>query len=431
MIVSALVTGAILAFTYFFTRGFVHSDFIDRLAQQSSLEVLHYATPEVRDIMPAGSFNLIDPSTTIYSAEKVLLYKSGDFDIPVTWVNFLKENDVFNAERGPFTSVGRKHVINGTQYLVFVSDKDTPGEREMNFLMKAILAGWVVSLILSYLTGLYFSSNALKPVTRVVEEVNTITEGNLNYRLKLKKKVAVDEIDELILTFNALLSRIQRAFVAQRRFVQNASHELKTPLTAIMAEVELALARNRPTEEYQRTLQVVLQETDRLANITQGLLTLTRLEEGSHKTEMNNVHVENLLQETLSSFRLHHPEREVVRNGDAADSYVVGNDHLLQTALLNILDNAYKYSSDKINVDLKLEDHKVMIHIKDHGIGIPKSDIKKIKSPLYRGSNAHAIAGAGLGLSLVDRIVSVHSGSFEIHSHEGKGTECRIELPVV
>jgi signal transduction histidine kinase len=268
-------------------------------------------------------------------------------------------------------------------------------------------------------------------MTQVVEEVNTITEDNLNYRLKLKKKAAVDEIDELILTFNALLSRIQRAFVAQRRFVQNASHELKTPLTAIMAEVELALARDRPTEEYQRTLQVVMQETDRLAKITQGLLTLTRLEEGSLKTEMNNVHVETLLQQTLSSFRLHHPEREVVREGEVADTYVVGNEHLLQTALLNILDNAYKYSSDRINVDLQLEDHKVMIQIKDHGIGIPMADLKKIKSPLYRGSNAHAIAGAGLGLSLVDRIVSVHSGSFEILSREGEGTECRIELPVV
>jgi signal transduction histidine kinase len=431
MIVSALITGAILAFTYFFTRGFVHSDFIDRLAQQSSLEVLHFATPEVRGVMPAGSFNLVNPSTSIYSSDKKLLHRIGDFEIQDTWINFLISNDLFNAERGAYTTVGRKHMVNGTLYLVFVSDKDLPGEREMNFLAKSIVAGWIVSLILSYLTGLYFSGDALKPVTRVVEEVNTITEDNLNYRLKLKKKSAVDEIDELILTFNALLNRIQRAFVAQKRFVQNASHELKTPLTSIMAEVELALARQRPVEEYQRTLQAVLQETERLAQITQGLLTLARLEEGSQKTEMNNVRIHNLILETMSSFRLHHPERELVLEGIAGETYTYGNEHLLQTALLNMLDNAYKYSSEKITIGLTTTDNIINISIQDYGIGIPAADLKKIRSPLFRASNASTTPGAGLGLSLVDRIVNVHNGVLTIESEEGKGTTCTISLPVI
>src|SRR5262249_50310771 len=153
--------------------------------------------------------------------------------VPESWITFLKENDVFNAERSPYTTAGRKHMVNGITYLVFVSDKDLPGERELDFLLNGLIAGWIFNLVLSYLTGLYFSGNALQPVTRVVEEVNQITEDNLSYRLKFDKNVAaVDEIDELILTFNALLGRIERAFITQKRFVQNASHELKTPLTA-------------------------------------------------------------------------------------------------------------------------------------------------------------------------------------------------------
>lgn len=429
--VSALVSGSILLIIYFFTRGFVHADFIDRLTQQSSLEVLHFATPEVKDVMPASTFNLVNPSTHIYSKDKQLLYSSGDYDIPETWVNFIKENEVFNAERGEYTTVARKHFVNEIEYLVFVSDKNLPGERELIFLEKAMIGGWVISLVLSYLTGSYFSSDALKPVTRVVMEVNKITEDNLKYRLKTSSdKEKVDEIDELIITFNALLARIQKAFTNQRRFVQNASHELKTPLTAIMAEVELALARNRAVEEYKRTLQVVLQETERLDRITQGLLTLTRLEEGPLRTEMQSLSFEKVVDSTLAAFRLHHPDREIEVIGKIGDAQGFGNPYLLQTAILNILDNACKYSKDKIVTTLSVEDSNFRIGIRDSGIGIPQSEMPRIKAPLFRATNAATIPGAGLGLSLVDRIVAVHDGKFEIESEEGQGTECVITIPV-
>lgn len=431
-IVSALVTGAILIIIYFFTRGFVHSDFVDRLTQQSSLEVLHYATPQVKDIMPSGTFNLVNPSTSIFSEAGELLHRQGDFVVPKTWITFLRDNDLFNAERGVYTTVGRKHVVNGHLYLVFVSDKDLPGERELNFLLKATVVGWAISLVLSYLTGLYFSGNALQPVKRVVQEVNHITHDNLSYRLKIdKEESAIDEIDELILTFNALLTRIERAFITQRRFVQNASHELKTPLTAIMAEVELALARERPSSEYQRTLQVVLQETERLASTTQGLLLLARLEESASKTELDSLDIAELLDRTLAAFSMHHPERPVIKEGKTSSLYIQGNAQLLQTALLNILDNAYKYSSGKIDVSLATNNNEVIIGVQDYGIGIPASELNRIRSPLFRASNASSIPGAGLGLSLVDRIIAVNHGHFEITSAEGKGTKCVIRLPLL
>lgn len=434
MLVSALVTGAILISIYFFTMSFAHADFVDRLTQQSSLEVLHYATPEVRDVMPAGSFSLVNPSVSIYLKDRTRVHHSQNYPIPETWITFLQENDVFNAERGEYTTVGRKHQVNGILYLVFVSDKDLPGERELTFLSRAIAAGWVISLVLSYLTGLYFSANALRPVTRVVGEVNNITEDNLSYRVKRDKNAStVDEIDELIITFNALLNRIERAFVAQKRFVQNASHELKTPLTAIIAEVELALARDRSMEEYHRTLNVVLQEAERLARTTQDLLTLARLEEGSLKTELNaSIHVHELIDQTLAAFRLYHPDREVVvtKEEKTMGVYMKGNTQLLQAALLNILDNANKYSATKIVVQVVLKGREIFISIQDFGIGIPAAELSRVRSPLFRASNVSSISGAGLGLSLVDSIVRVHQGVLEITSQEGVGTQFVIRLPI-
>lgn len=431
MIVSALITGAIMVFIYVLTRGFLHADFVDRLTQQSSLEVLHYATPHVRDVMPPGSFSLINPAVSVYSTDRKLLYSRGNYTIPATWVTFLRENTLFNAERGEYITIGRKHMVNDTVYLVFVSDKDLPGERELGFLLRALSGGWIVGLIFSYLTGLYFASNALQPVTRVVEEVKQINEENLSYRLQFGKDPSkLDEIDELILTFNALLRRIEKAFIAQKRFVQNASHELKTPLTAIIAEVELALARKRPPEEYQRTLEVVMMEAERLASITQGLLTLARLEEGTSQAEMENVSVRTLVEQTLAAFALHHPDRKVVKEGEIPDVMTQGNAYLLQTALLNILDNAYKYSSGDIQVHFDRKDREVEISVRDLGIGIPQGDMMRIRSPLFRAANVSSIPGAGLGLALVDRVLSVHRGRLEITSKEGEGTICLMRLPV-
>jgi signal transduction histidine kinase len=432
MIVSALITGAILVFIYVVTRGFVHNDFVDRLTQQSSLEVLHYATPHVKDVMPEGSFSLINPLTSIYSMDGTLLARKGEYEIPATWIAFLKENAIFNAQRKEYTTVGRKHLVNNETYLVFVSDKDLPGERELIFLFRALVGGWIVGLILSYLTGLYFASQALRPVTRVVNEVNQITEDNLGQRLKLDKDLTtIDEIDELILTFNALLARIEKAFRAQRRFVQNASHELKTPLTAIMAEVELALNKSRQPEEYQRTLDVVMHETERLASITQGLLTLARLEESSAPGEMESVHIPELVNSTLNAFALHHPGRPVSHDEPVPEVFVQGNKHLLQIALLNVLDNAFKYSADKISISFNLKGNDIVIGIRDYGIGIPSGDLQRIRSPLFRAGNASSVPGAGLGLALVDRIISVHKGVLEITSKEGEGTLCMVKLPLL
>lgn len=430
-IVSALLTGAILVFIFFVTRDFVHADFVERLTQQSRLEALHFATPDVRNVMPDGSFLLVNPQTSIFSENGSLLHNEGNYIIPALWVERLRENGEFTTEAGEYTTVGRKYNVNNSEYLVFISDKDLPGQHELDILINVIFAGWIISLVLSYLAGLYFSGNALQPVKHVVREVNHITKDNLGYRLQVDKDgKSIDEIGELILTFNALLTRIETAFITQKRFVQNASHELKTPLTAIMAEAELALTRNRSQEEYKRTLEVIVYETERLERITQGLLTLARLEEGSFKTELGALNICTLINETLATLHLHHPDREVIRQGEIQPLMIQGNAQLLQIALLNIFDNAFKYSQGKIIMGVTFSSHKLTIAIQDFGIGIPAPELHRIRTPLFRASNAGAIPGAGLGLSLVDRIVKVHSGQFEIVAREGEGTTCYIILPV-
>lgn len=425
-LVSALLTGAILIFIYTVTRGFVHADFNERLEQQSSLEVLHYATPHVREVIPPGSFLLVNPSTSIYSSDGKLMYKDGDYAIEKTWVAYLKTHDSFNAERGSYSTVGRKYTIDGETYLVFVSDKDLPGQHELDILQKAIGIGWVLSLILSYLAGLYFASNALKPVKRVVREVNQVTKDNLGHRLHENDAASPDEMDELVQTFNALLDRIENAFTAQKRFLQHASHELKTPITAIMGEAELALVKDRNVEEYKRTLSVVVSESERLIAVTQGLLMLARLEEGYLSANMEEVGVRTLVSDSANSLKSTYPGRHIHISGVNDEMYVTGNKQLLQVALTNLLDNALKYSQNAVTVLISLVETKLSIQIEDNGIGIPSEDLSKVKSALFRASNTANIPGAGLGLSLVQRILDIHGATFELQSQHGEGTTCTL-----
>jgi signal transduction histidine kinase len=429
-IVSALVTGAILFFIYFVTQGFVHADFAERLNQQSRFEVLHYASPEFKDIIPPGTFRLVNPSIRIYNEKGELLYSQGDYNIQNQWVNFLLKKELFNAERGDYTTVGHRYTVNGKIFLVFVSDKDLPGQHELDLLLKAIVIGWVLSLVFSYFAGLYFSGNALQPVKHVVSEVNRITKDNLSYRLKAAKDPNIDEIDELVITFNALLSRIETAFTTQKRFVQHASHELKTPLTAILAEAELALARERDSEGYKRTLAVIVAESERLVNTTQGLLILARLEEGSFPFQFEVLQLNDWIHQSVDAFKLHHPDRTLKIDGQLPSTILHGNRELLQLALLNVLHNAVKYSSGDIHLSLRQSAEKVYINVSDSGIGIPPEDLERIRSPLFRGSNVGHRPGAGLGLSLVERVMRIHGGELNIQSKEHQGTTCELVLPL-
>jgi signal transduction histidine kinase len=429
--VSALLTGAILIITYVITSGVVHSDFMDRLSQQSRLEVVHYATPDVREVMDTSAYLLMNPDVSIYDSAGKLLHRHGDFKIPATWVNFMRKNETFNADRDEYYSVARKFAYRNKAYIVFVSARDLPAEHELEILVRSMATGWLVSLVLSYLAGLYFSSNALSPVKHVVNDVNKISEENLGYRLKVQKDNSkFDEIDELIHTFNELLNRIESAFISQKRFVQHASHELKTPLTSILAEAELALTKERNAADYQRTLAVIVAETERLVSTTHGLLTLARLEEGRLTSELAFVDVLEVCETAVAAVPLHHPGREIDFKKRPISLYVYGNRQLIEMALMNILDNALKYSTGKVLVDVKKAGDDVVIKVEDNGMGIPATDLERIKDPLVRGSNVTALPGAGLGLSLVDRIVTALKGSFEILSEEGKGTICILMLPV-
>lgn len=135
-VVSALLTGVILLVIYNVARKNVHDDFIERLTKQSSLEVLHFATPHVRDVIPQGSFLLINPLTSIFDPGGKLLHQSGQYPGHAQWVKAVPADEVLRIEEGSYTTIGKKYSINGKTYIVFVSDKDLPGQNELDIFLR-------------------------------------------------------------------------------------------------------------------------------------------------------------------------------------------------------------------------------------------------------------------------------------------------------
>jgi signal transduction histidine kinase len=232
-----------------------------------------------------------------------------------------------------------------------------------------------------------------------------------------------------------MLDRLETAFETQNNFVSNASHELGTPLTAIIGEAELALNKQRPEEEYRQSLQVILHEAERLEHITKSLLSLAQTGFDGKRQQLERIRTDELIFNVKSTIDRINPGNKVAIDytmlpEDEDKLFVQGNAQLLQLALSNIVQNACKYSDNSpAYIALAATDKNNVIIIKDNGIGIPAQDLPFIYEPFFRASNTSSYKGYGIGLPLARNIIRLHGGNIIVNSRQNEGTEIRITLP--
>jgi signal transduction histidine kinase len=242
-------------------------------------------------------------------------------------------------------------------------------------------------------------------------------------------------MSELAQTFNDMLDRLETAFETQNNFVSNASHELGTPLTAIIGEAELALNKQRPEEEYRQSLTVILHEADRLEQITKSLLNLAQTGFDGKRQQFEKIRTDELIFNVKNTLDHINPDNKVeidytMLPEDEDKLFIKGNAQLLQLALSNIVQNACKYSDNRpAYIALAATDKSNVIIIKDNGIGIPARDLPFIYEPFFRASNTSRYKGYGIGLPLARNIIRLHGGNMIVNSEQDQGTEIRITLP--
>lgn len=321
----------------------------------------------------------------------------------------------------------------GRVFEVAVGHQESSVRRTLSTLALIILLILPISIAISLTAGYLIAGRVLAPVTAITRKAEEIGAENLSERLPVAN--ADDEFGRLATVFNQTFGRIEDSFERLRRFTADASHELRTPLTAIRSIGETALHDPAGSCACHETIGSILEETDRLVQLVDALLQLSRADAGAIKLQREPLDLASLAAETVEMLSVLAEEKNQRLTLELNEHPVVTVDRTsVRQALVNLLDNAIKYtppgSEIRITVGL-LSDDAAMVEIKDSGPGIPTEDLDKIFDRFYRVDTGRARenGGAGLGLSIVKWAVEVNGGSISVESKLGRGSIFRAVFP--
>lgn len=315
---------------------------------------------------------------------------------------------------------------------------DLPRQERSDLLLFFAL-GIPIFLLVSSFAGVWMSKRALAPVHDIILKAKDIT-GVEKLKERLPVPPAHDEIRELSETFNNMLDRLDKAFASQDRFISNASHQLKTPLTILKGELEI-LKKQAVKTEVATGLESASAEIDRLITLVQDLLLLARLEAGQDHMTFHTVRVDEVLMRVVSRVQKLAKNKNVRLTthlsseslGSELDVEVLGDEELLDSMIENFLENAVKYAPEASVVELELKScpYHVELRIRDYGPGIPVELRQKIFERFQRVQPSNIIPGSGLGLSIASEIASLHKVEIRLDGAEGGGTIVVLKLPRV
>ncbi len=318
-------------------------------------------------------------------------------------------------------------------YIVQVGTSMESVEQTLNRLLLVLLVTMPLALVISLAGGWFLAGRALRPVDQITLAAQRIAAGDLTQRINVPP--SADEIGRLAGTFNNMIARLDVSFRQIRQFSSDASHELRTPLTVMKGETELALRRPREAADYAVVLESNLEEIDRMTRIVDELLFLSRADMGEVKMEHLPVRLESLLEDIHRQASLLGQERDIqVTLGTVKPAVVLGDELRLRELLLNLVDNAVKYSrpGGKVDISLTIKAGHASVEVNDQGIGISQEEQARIFDRFYRtdDARAHTKKGTGLGLAICAWIAESHQGRIEVRSEIDKGSTFTVHLPL-
>jgi heavy metal sensor kinase len=389
-------------------------------------------------------------------AEAYLLEHSGDYlqiydDTDSAWIfraDFLRQHALEPATNGLLTQPRYRDEQLGRS-LRFVTQKIEADGRVFTVQMGlpinqvnqtlVLFRGYLLMLAPLLLLaaasgGFWLSRKALSPVDAITRTARTVNATNLSDRLE--RLTTGDELQRLSDTLNEMLGRIEQAFIRVTQFTADASHELRTPISLIRTEAEIALRRSRGDAEYREALRHILLEAERTSALVEELLSLARADSGRETLRISSVHLSTIVRVVSEQWRELMAARNLTFTCDPTDEEItiLGDRNALQRLLTVLLDNAAKYTPAPGTVELHLElkGELAAIRVSDSGIGIALEDQPKIFDRFYRADKARSrnLEGAGIGLAIAQWIVQQHKGSITVQSSPAKGSTFLVQLPL-
>ncbi len=392
---------------------------------------------KIRELHERNKKLLNEADISVYNADKSLVFT----DIPPSKSNKKYLDKIIKTKRDRITWQNKdrqymavKYEFNGENFYIIGSATDITGKAHIEEFKKDVITIYIISIIIIFVIGFLFSYYTLKPLKDIILQIRDISEHNLNRRLVVPK--AKDEIYELTETFNSAFNRLEKSFNNHRQFVTTISHEFRTPLSTLIAELELAKELNVTLDDYKISIDNALQDANHASQLSSALLDFARASYDISQITFSDLRLDEVLADAKvallqknSAYKIGIHYMDNLADKDESHYDFHGNPYLLQIAFLNLMENACKYSSDKsCYVEIEVQNNNLIIRFIDHGIGILEADQLKIFDLFYRGENKNYEKGNGIGLSIVKRIIEMHQGKLSLQSESLKGSVFTIEF---
>lgn len=296
--------------------------------------------------------------------------------------------------------------------------------RELFFIIFAIVC-ILVGTALSEIMG----KRMFSPIVEVSLATKEIAKGN--FTIQLNEEMRAREVRVMAKNFNLMVKELNNTELFRNDFIENVSHEFKTPLSSIEGYVTLLQDSSLSTETKNLYIKKIITNTKRLSSLSENILLLSRLEHQEIVTEKSDYSLDEQLREVLLLFENQWVAKNIELDIDLDTINFCGNKELLSQVWQNIIGNAIKFVSNNgiIRIILREDLYSVNISIVDNGIGIAPSTKKRIYEKFYQADTSRSVSGNGLGLTLAKRIIDLHDGTIDVSSKEGKGTTFTIILP--
>jgi signal transduction histidine kinase len=312
-----------------------------------------------------------------------------------------------------------------------LSNGPSYGANVIDSVTYAWLVASVFAIAIAALAGWFMSKRVTGPVLALESATRQMEQGDLHVRVDLQEE-RQQEFLSLASSFNSMAVQVEQTISTLREFVADAAHELHTPLTALQANIELARDEKNPSARA-RYLSRAQEQGQRLEALVQSLLDLSRIEAAESKSNFEPVDFVQLAREVGEQFasRAEQADRSFMMNLSHESVNVLGSETQLRQVLINLLENALKFTPQGGSISLELEHsaNQARLTVNDTGIGIPPEDLPHLFERFHRGRNASEYAGNGLGLAIVKAIVSTHGGNVSVQSEPGQGTQVHVSIP--
>ncbi len=382
---------------------------------------------------------LNEVEVAVYNKDFQLLYHD-DIDIDFVketpeMLTDIAQNRIIRFEQDDWQVVGLRLGEGDDYFLVTAAAYDAYGYDKLFKQRRNMALSFVLMLGLLYFAGLFFARKILRPLQDMLDEIKRISARNLHRRLPGTR--GKDELAQLARSFNHMLERLENAFSSQQSFVSNVAHELRTPMAALLADIDLALEKPRSEAYYQEVLKASAKDARHLTRLTANLLDLAKAGYDSSAITYSHLRIDEVLIDALKEVQVDYPNTKMnVVFSDGIDIendlQMQGNAYLLKVAFVNVLENACKYSLGKpveINIAPATSGGGgICIHFDDRGPGISEDDQRDLFTPFFRGRQQRKLPGMGVGLSLSKRIVEQHNGRLFLNTSSDDGSRFTIEL---